>query len=87
MLKLENLINEYFVNVTGSKKEAKVFDGLKPSESKARLRIMAEKMDTNKDGKISSEELKQWIGSSMKKLDAEEAVERYQVVKVYLIIE
>ncbi|XP_045896224.1 calumenin-A-like [Micropterus dolomieu] len=47
--------------------EAKTFDQLPPEESKRRLGIIAEKIDGNKDGFISEEELKVWIKSAQKK--------------------
>ncbi|XP_039648271.1 calumenin-A [Perca fluviatilis] len=47
--------------------EAKTFEHLPPEESKRRLGIIVNKMDRNKDGFISEEELKDWIKSAQKK--------------------
>lgn len=44
------------------KEESKKFDHLTPEESKERLgKIVEDKIDTNKDGKVSAEELRHWI--------------------------
>jgi len=47
--------------------EAKTFDNLPPEESRRRLGIIVEKMDTNKDGFVSEEELNVWIKNAQKK--------------------
>ncbi|XP_029350697.1 calumenin-A isoform X2 [Echeneis naucrates] len=47
--------------------EAKTFDRLPPEESKRRLAIVVDKMDSNKDDFISEEELKFWIKQTQKK--------------------
>ncbi|XP_042259724.1 calumenin-A [Thunnus albacares] len=47
--------------------EAKTFDNLPPEESRRRLGIIVDKMDSNKDGFISEEELKVWIKNAQKK--------------------
>ncbi|XP_078129603.1 calumenin-A isoform X1 [Sander vitreus] len=48
--------------------QAKAFEHLLPEESKRRLgSIIVNKMDRNKDGFISEEELKDWIKSAQKK--------------------
>nr|XP_046235392.1 calumenin-A [Scatophagus argus] len=47
--------------------EAKTFDQLPPEESKRRLSVIVDKMDSNKDGFISEEELKVWIKNAQKK--------------------
>ncbi|XP_005110307.1 calumenin isoform X1 [Aplysia californica] len=41
--------------------EAETFDQLSPEESKARLAIIVDKIDKNKDGVIVEQELKDWI--------------------------
>ncbi|XP_046394103.1 calumenin-B-like isoform X1 [Ischnura elegans] len=41
--------------------EAKTFDQLTPEESKKRLGIIVDKIDKNKDGFVSQDELKEWI--------------------------
>lgn len=46
--------------------EAKTFEQLAPEESKRRLSIIVDKMDSNKDGFISEEELKVWIKNAQK---------------------
>ncbi|XP_070847772.1 calumenin-A [Chaetodon trifascialis] len=47
--------------------EAKTFDHLKPEESKRRLGIIVDRMDSNKDGFVSEGELKVWIKNAQKK--------------------
>ncbi|XP_029282298.1 calumenin-A [Cottoperca gobio] len=47
--------------------EAKAFDQLTPEESKQRLAIIVDKIDSNKDGFITEEELKVWIKRAQKK--------------------
>ncbi|KAL3266409.1 hypothetical protein HHI36_010585 [Cryptolaemus montrouzieri] len=46
--------------------DAKTFDQLSPEESKRRLGLIVEKIDNNKDGFISREELKDWIRFTQK---------------------
>lgn len=46
---------------------AKTFDQLPPEESKRRLGIIVDKIDTNKDGFISEDELKVWIKNAQKR--------------------
>ncbi|XP_038157431.1 calumenin-A-like isoform X2 [Cyprinodon tularosa] len=41
--------------------EAKAFEHLSPDESKRRLRIIVDRIDDNKDGFVSEEELELWI--------------------------
>ncbi|KAM9334788.1 calumenin-A [Symphorus nematophorus] len=47
--------------------EAKTFDQLPPDESKRRLGIMVDKIDSNNDGFVSEDELKLWIKEAQKK--------------------
>uniref|UniRef100_UPI0037E8FBA1 calumenin-A n=1 Tax=Semicossyphus pulcher TaxID=241346 RepID=UPI0037E8FBA1 len=47
--------------------EAKTFDQLPPEESKRRLGIMVDKIDSNRDGFVSEDELKVWIKNAQKK--------------------
>ncbi|XP_041820156.1 calumenin-A [Chelmon rostratus] len=47
--------------------EAKTFDHLPPGESKRRLGIIVDRIDSNKDGFISEDELKVWIKNAQKK--------------------
>ncbi|KAJ8373759.1 hypothetical protein SKAU_G00043390 [Synaphobranchus kaupii] len=47
--------------------EAKTFDQLTPEESKERLGMIVEKIDANKDGYVTEEELKTWIKKAQKK--------------------
>lgn len=56
------------------------FDDLSPEESKKRLRILANKMDTNKDGFVDKKELTDWIYNSLLQLDEEETRERFEEV-------
>ncbi|XP_073336477.1 calumenin-A [Pagrus major] len=47
--------------------EAKTFDQLLPEESKRRLSIIVDKIDSNNDGFVSEDELKVWINAAQKK--------------------
>ena len=47
--------------------EADDFDELSPEESKRRLALIVDKIDSNSDGFVSLDELKQWIHISQKK--------------------
>lgn len=47
--------------------EAKTFDQLPPEESKRRLGIIVNKIDINRDGFVSEEELKVWIKNAQRK--------------------
>lgn len=64
--------------ILGSVKEAEEFDNLPPEESKRRLGVLVQKMDTNGDGYIDRHELKAWILRSFKKLSEEEAEDRFE---------
>lgn len=64
--------------ILGSHKEAEEFDTLSPEESKQRLSILLTKMDLNKDGVISKQELKSWILRSFRMLSEEESAERFE---------
>ncbi|XP_009643552.1 calumenin, partial [Egretta garzetta] len=55
--------------------EAKTFDQLTPEESKERLGVMVDKIDTDKDGFVTEGELKAWIKKAQKKY-VYESVER-----------
>jgi len=59
--------------VTGSHKDAEEFKELSPEESKRRLGVLLPRMDINKDNVIDKNELTQWIITSFKKLDKEDA--------------
>lgn len=48
----------------GSQDEIDKFAQLSPEEAKKRLGELIDKMDTNKDGSIDTEELSDWIKSS-----------------------
>ncbi|KAL7071023.1 hypothetical protein ACQ4LE_009976 [Meloidogyne hapla] len=63
--------------VLGSERQADEFDDLPPEESKKRLRILALKMDVDKDGFISPEELNEWVHHSLVNVDKEETKERF----------
>ncbi|BFZ04147.1 hypothetical protein BsWGS_07185 [Bradybaena similaris] len=41
--------------------EAETFDQLSPEESRSRLAIIVDKIDKNKDGEVTEQELKEWI--------------------------
>lgn len=43
------------------KEEAERFDQLPPQEAKRRLGIIVDKIDTNKDGQLTEEELQEWV--------------------------
>lgn len=47
--------------------EAKTFDQLPPEESRRRLGVIVDKIDTNKDGFVSEDELKVWIKHAQKR--------------------
>lgn len=49
------------------REEAKTFDDLTPEESKRRLGVIVGKIDENKDGFVTEEELKIWIKKAQKK--------------------
>ncbi|XP_050307899.1 calumenin [Anthonomus grandis grandis] len=58
--------------------DAKTFDQLSPEESKRRLGVIAEKIDNNKDGFISREELKDWIKFTQKRYIASDVNRQWQ---------
>jgi hypothetical protein len=66
--------------VLGSEKQANEFDDLPPEESKKRLRILALKMDVDKDGFIINEELNQWVHNSLTSVDMDEIEERFDEI-------
>ncbi|XP_029902201.1 calumenin-A [Myripristis murdjan] len=49
------------------KEEAKTFDELTPEQSKHRLGLIVDRIDENKDGFVTEEELKAWIKKAQKK--------------------
>ena len=49
------------LNTIKGKEEAQEFDELSPEESRRRLKIIAEKIDSDNDGQISESELQDWI--------------------------
>ena len=59
--KLRTFFKKYFHFKAFLGDEAEVFKSLTPEESKARLGEILEKVDTNKDGFVSVEELRVWI--------------------------
>lgn len=59
-------------------KEAEEFDSLPPEESKRRLGLLVQKMDSNGDGFVDRDELKAWILRSFRKLSEEEAEDRFE---------
>ena len=62
----------------GSSKDAEEFDNLPPEEAKRRLKILVEKMDSDKDGFVDRGELHAWILRSFKSLSQEESEERFE---------
>jgi Ca2+-binding EF-hand superfamily protein len=73
----EHNVNVDHESVLGSEDAAEEYSHLPPEEAKRRLRILAGKMDTNKDGMVDSEELTAWIHESLKQLDQDEVRERF----------
>ncbi|CAL8318352.1 unnamed protein product [Lota lota] len=49
------------------REEAKTFDDLTPQESKRRLGVIVDKIDGNKDGYVTEEELNVWIKKAQKR--------------------
>ena len=47
--------------------EAKTFDDLTPEESKSRLAIIVDKIDKDKNGVVTGEELQEWIKFTQKR--------------------
>ncbi|XP_022107068.1 reticulocalbin-2-like isoform X2 [Acanthaster planci] len=56
-------------SLVATSKAAREFKTLSPEESKARLRVILKKADTNEDGHIDREELQNWIIGSLKNID------------------
>lgn len=63
----------------GSTDEADEFDQLSPEESRSRLSIIIDKIDTNRDGNITELELKNWIQQSQKRYIYEDVDRQWQV--------
>ncbi|XP_037616656.1 calumenin-A [Sebastes umbrosus] len=59
--------HEYDHEAFLGKEQAKIFDKLPPQESKRRLGIIVDKIDTNKDGYITEEEMRVWIRAAQLK--------------------
>lgn len=64
--------------VLGSRKSASEFDNLPVEESIKRLRVIAQRMDLDKDGFVTEEELQKWVYNSLISLDLEETKERFE---------
>nr|CAD7463063.1 unnamed protein product [Timema tahoe] len=64
--------------ILGSVKEAEEFDHLEPEEAKRRLSILVKKMDLDKDGGITRNELHAWILRSFSMLSGEESQDRFE---------
>ncbi|VDP78896.1 unnamed protein product [Echinostoma caproni] len=62
--------------ILGTHEQAMQFRQLEPEEAKARLARLIERMDADKDGVISKEELINWIVHSFELLDLESARQR-----------
>lgn len=58
--------------------EADLYDNLPPEESKRRLGLIVDKIDSDKDGKVTQEELKQWIEYTQKKYLKEDAMRQWE---------
>lgn len=63
---------------------ANEFDELSPEESKKRLKVLAIKMDVNKDGYVTMAELSSWVRQSLVSLDKEETEERFREIDTSL---
>uniref|UniRef100_A0A183BU04 Reticulocalbin-3 n=1 Tax=Globodera pallida TaxID=36090 RepID=A0A183BU04_GLOPA len=66
--------------ILGSEKSAHEFDELPTEESKKRLRVLAKRMDRDKDGFVTMEELADWVKNSLMTLDQEETKERFDEI-------
>nr|CAD7439409.1 unnamed protein product [Timema bartmani] len=73
----EAILARYFI-FPGSVKEAEEFDHLEPEEAKRRLSILVKKMDLDKDGGITRNELHAWILRSFSMLSGEESQDRFE---------
>ncbi|CAH1776059.1 unnamed protein product [Owenia fusiformis] len=62
--------------ILGSRSEE--FSEMDPEEARAKLAVLVDQMDTNGDGNVNKEELKNWVLQSFKKLDEEEAEEKIE---------
>ncbi|XP_044285335.1 calumenin isoform X2 [Varanus komodoensis] len=58
--------------------EAKTFDQLTPEESKERLGVIVDKIDTDKDGVVTEGELKAWIKKAQKKYVLDNVAHQWQ---------
>eukprot|EP00075_Anas_platyrhynchos_P028424 XP_027317677.1 calumenin isoform X2 [Anas platyrhynchos] len=58
--------------------EAKTFDQLTPEESKERLGVIVDKIDTDKDGLVTEGELRAWLKRAQKKSVAEGVERQWQ---------
>ncbi|XP_064625834.1 reticulocalbin-2-like isoform X2 [Lineus longissimus] len=61
----------------GSEDEADEFKELDPDEAKKRLLVLAKRMDTDKSGDVSKDELQHWISNSFKSLDEADAKKQF----------
>ncbi|CAD5206514.1 unnamed protein product [Bursaphelenchus okinawaensis] len=66
--------------ILGSKRDAAQFDSYSADESKKRLRVIATKLDQNKDGEVTVKDLEDWVYKSLMSLDEEETRERFEEV-------
>ncbi|XP_055375309.1 calumenin-A [Condylostylus longicornis] len=58
--------------------ESKVFDSLPPEESKRRLGVIVDKIDTNNDGFVETEELKKWIQYTQRRYIDDDATRQWK---------
>jgi len=63
--------------ILGSLKEIDAFGKMSKNESQAKLGEYFDKMDTDKDGYLTAEELEKWVQKSLRTLDSDMAKERF----------
>ena len=61
--------------------EAHEFDDLSPEESQRRLAIIVDKIDTNSDGYVSVEELRNWIKFTQNRYVSEDVEKQWSIHK------
>ena len=64
---LVHLFNSDYDHEAFLGEEAKTFDDLTPEESKSRLAIIVDKIDKDKNGIVTAEELQEWIKFTQKR--------------------
>jgi len=66
--------------IFGSIEEIESFNNLTKEEAQQKIREYADRIDLDKDGLLSVEELQKWVSNSLKTLDTEMAKERFTEV-------